>query len=77
MVISVNKQLHIKISDNLYTKVKRICDREYKSMSVLIKELLLEKIEDSLTPKQLIQLEKSRREFKQGKGSPWRAVKRG
>ncbi len=77
MVISVNKQLHIKISDNLYTKVRKICDHEYKSMSMLIKELLLEKVEDSLTTKQLAQLEKSRQEFKKGKGTSWRAVKRG
>ena len=77
MAISINKELLIKIPGDLYKKAKKICDREYKTMSMLVRELLLEKIQDQLSPKEIAVLEKSRQESKQGKGVPWRTVKRG
>ncbi|MCR4338149.1 MAG: hypothetical protein NUV91_10130 [Candidatus Omnitrophica bacterium] len=73
----MNKELLIRVPESLYLKAKKVCDREYKSMSALIRELLLEKIQDTLSIGELEMLDKSRKEFKEGKGVSWRSVKRG
>lgn len=77
MGIAINKEFLIKMPQDLYVKIKKICDKEYKSMPTLIRELLLEKIHDSLSKEELVMLEKSRKDFKAGKGISWRSVKRG
>ena len=77
MGIAINKEFLIKVPEGLYAKVKKVCDKEYKSMATLIRELLLEKIHDSLSKEELAMLEKSRKDFKEGKGIVWRSVKRG
>ena len=77
MSISMNKELLIRVPESLYLKIKKISGQEYKSMSALIRDLLFEKINDSLSSKELAMLEKSRQELKEGKGVSWRKVKRG
>ena len=77
MGIVMNKELLIRIPESLYSKAKRICGREYKSMSAMIRDLLVEKLNDTLSSQELALLEKSRQEFKKGKGVSWRSVKRG
>ena len=51
MAITMNKELLVRIPSSLYVKVKRVCQDEYKSMSALVRELLLEKVEESLSEK--------------------------
>jgi len=77
MGMAMTKELLIRVPENLYIKAKKVCDKEYKSMSALIRELLLEKIGDSLTLKEIAIIERSRREYKEGHGVPWKTIKRG
>jgi predicted DNA-binding protein len=73
----MNKELLIRLPSSLYTRVKAACDAEYKSISALVRELLLEKLDDSLTSEELAAIDKSRKQHLSGKSVNWRKVKRG
>ena len=73
----VNKEVPIRISPSLYQRVRRICKKEYKSVAVLVKELLLEKVNDNLTVRELKILDSESANFHKGKGINWREIKRG
>jgi len=77
MTITMNKELLIRIPASLYNKVRIVCKKEYKSMSALMRELLLEKMEDSLTASEMALVEKESKSFHAGKGTDWRKIKRG
>jgi len=77
MVTAMDKQLMIRIPSPLYKKIRRISSREYKSMSALVRELLREKVEESLTKQEMMAIEKESKLFHKGKGTNWRKVKRG
>ncbi len=77
MAIVMNKDLLIRVPEPLYQQAKKVCRREYKSLSALVRELLLERIQERLSPQENVMLAKSRKEFKEGKGVSWRTVKRG
>ncbi len=77
MSVTMDKELLVRIPSSLYAKVKKICASEYKSMSAMIRELFLEKVEENLGEKEMRLLEKQSKGFHKGKGTDWRKVKRG
>jgi len=77
MGATMNKELLVRVPLSLYERAKMLCEREYKSLSALIRELLLERLEDSLTTHEAASIRKARRAFHAGKGTNWRNVKRG
>ena len=77
MSLTMNKELLIRVPMSLYQRAKLLCEREYKSMSALVRELLLERLDDSLTKSEITSIKKSRRAFHAVKGTDWRKVKRG
>ncbi|MFH1776513.1 MAG: ribbon-helix-helix protein, CopG family [Candidatus Omnitrophota bacterium] len=77
MAITMNKELLIRLPASLYEKIKCLCDREYKSISALVRELLLEKVDETLTSEEIAHIEKESKLFYKGKGANWRKVKRG
>lgn len=77
MSITMDKELLIRIPSSLYVRVKRLSNREYKSISAMIRELLLERIEESMTEQELKLIEKESSDFHKGKGTDWRQAKRG
>ena len=77
MAISMNKELLIRMPESLYVQAKKICSKEYKSMSAFVRDLLVDRINDHFSAKEAAMLERSRKEFKEGKGVSWRSVKRG
>lgn len=77
MSIIMNKELLVRVPSSLYNRVKHLCRDEYKSISALIRELLIEKLEESLHEDELAVVEKASKDFHKGKGVDWRKVKRG
>jgi len=77
MSLIMNKELLIRVPLSLYQRAKLLCEREYKSISALVRELLLEKLDDTLTRSETTSIEKARRAFSASKGTNWRNVKRG
>ncbi|MBI5150154.1 MAG: hypothetical protein HZA28_05205 [Candidatus Omnitrophica bacterium] len=77
MAVTMNKELLIRMPAPLYNQVKKLCESNYKSLSSFVRELLVERLEDSLTAKELKEIAEGEREYLKGKGINWRTVKRG
>ncbi len=77
MSLTMNKELLIRMPASLYQKAKLLCEREYKSISALVRELLLEKLGDTLAQGETASIKKARKAFHAGKGTDWRNIKRG
>ena len=77
MTITMNKELLIRIPLSLYTRIKGISKDEYKSLSGLVRELLLEKVQETLGEEELKTIEIESKSFHKSGGTEWRKVKRG
>ncbi|MDP2922571.1 MAG: hypothetical protein Q8O30_02465 [Candidatus Omnitrophota bacterium] len=77
MSITMDKELLIRMPAPLYNRVKRLCAKQYKSLSAFVRELLLERLDDSLTAKEMEEIAEGEKQYLKGKGVNWRAVKRG
>jgi len=77
MAIIMNKELLIRMPAPLYNKVKKVCGHRYKSLSAFIRDLLIEGLDDYLTDEERKKVTQGEKEYLQGKGTSWRAVKRG
>ena len=73
----MDKELLVRMPKFLYKKAKELCKGEYKSMSSLVRELILEKLDDSFTAEELRTIEKARKQFHKGEGVNWKEMKRG
>ncbi len=70
----MNKKVLLSLPDDLYQNVKRLASRKYRSASSLIRESILEKIEDEFTPQELAIVEQGFRSIDAGKGADWRKI---
>ncbi len=77
MTVALRKDIVVRLPMPLYQKAKKICDGEYKTFAGFIRELIVEKVGDRLTPHEIEEGLKASRDFKAGKGVTWRKVKRG
>lgn len=77
MAITMSKELLIRIPEPLYRRVKKVCADEYKSMSAFVRELLKERVDETLSSEDWEDVQSARKEFKAGKSVSWRSVKRG
>ena len=73
----MSKELLIRMPEPLYRRVKKVCADEYKSMSAFVRELLKERLDETLTLEDWEDVNSARKEFKTGKSVSWRSVKRG
>ena len=77
MALTMDKELLIRLPKPLYDRIKLACGIEYKSISAFVRELLLERLDDSFSAQEISEIEKGRAAFTKGKGVNWRKVKRG
>lgn len=77
MSLIMNKELLIRLPASLYERTKRACAVEYKSVSAFVRELLLERLDDTLGVAEIKEVEKGRAAIRKGKGTSWRKIKRG
>lgn len=77
MSITMDRELLIRLPSPLYERVKTVCGRQYKSISSFVRELLLERLDDTLSASDLKEIEKGHKFLKQSKGVSWRKIKRG
>jgi len=77
MALTMDKELLIRLPSALYDKIRLVCGREYKSMSAMVRELLMERLADTISRSEMNEIEKGRAAFRKGKGAAWRKIKRG
>lgn len=77
MSVTMNKELLIRMPSSLYKETAKLCARRYVSVSSFIRELLIERIENSLTAEEEKIVAGGERQYLKGKGINWRKIKRG
>ena len=77
MAITMSKELLIRIPEPLYRRVKEASAHEYKSMSAFVRELLKERLDETMSSEDWDDVRAARNDFKSGKSIPWRSIKRG
>ena len=71
----MNKRIIVSFPDSLYQSIKSLAAREYCSISSLIRQSVLEKVEDELTPEEWAIVEQGLHDIDAGKGISWRDLK--
>ena len=74
--VTMDKELLIRMPTALYRRAKKLSQKEYKSISALVRELLLERLNDTLTPEESAIVKHESKLFHKGKGTNWRKIKR-
>ncbi len=77
MSAMMNKEFLIRMPSPLYKQTAKLCKKRYISISSFIRELLIEKLEDSLSLKEEEIIAEGEKQYLKGKGASWRKVKRG
>ena len=77
MSVMMNKELLIRMPSSLYEETVKLCRKKYMSISSFIRELIVEQIENSLTPEEEKIIAEGERQYLKRKGTNWRKVKRG
>lgn len=71
------KLIGVKMPVELARTLKGIAERQYKSVSTIIRELIVDYIEDELSLESWKIIERGRKEYREGKCAPWRDVLNG
>lgn len=77
MSVTMNKELLIRMPSSLYNETIKLCKKRYITISSFIRGLILEQIENSLTPGEEKTVAEGERQYLKGKGVSWRKVRRG
>lgn len=73
----MTKRILVNLPGKVYEGLKHLAKVEYKSISGVIRESVIEKLEDTFSKSEMDLIEKGRSEYREGKGVNWRTVKRG
>ena len=73
----MGKRVLVNLPAGLYSDLRQVASRELRSISSLIRESILHRLEESLSPAEKTLIERGHREFREGKGRNWRNVRRG
>ena len=73
----MTRRILVNLPGKVYEDIKRLAKAEYKSISAIIRESVIDRLEDKFSKSEMDLIEKGRSEYRQGKGVHWRAVKRG
>ena len=71
------KRVLVNLPVGLYNDLKQIASKELRSVSSLIRESVLHRVEETLSAADKTLIERGRKEFREGKGADWRKVRRG
>jgi len=77
MSVMMNKELLIRMPSSLYKETAKLCKKRYMTISSFIRELIIEQLENSLTPGEEKIVAEGERQYLKGKGTSWRRIKRG
>ena len=73
----MTKRILVNLPGKVYEDLKQLARTEYKSISGVIRESVIERLEGKFSKSETDLIEKGRSEYRQGKGINWRSVKRG
>lgn len=72
----MTKRILVSLPDQIYQALKKLAKVEYKSVSGIIRESVLERLDNGFSKSETDLIEKGRGEYRRNKGVNWRSVKR-
>ena len=72
----MDKRILISLPAKLYANIKKAASSHYQTVSGYIRESVVEKIQEELSPEEAAVIRASKNEIRRGKGTPWRKVRR-
>ncbi len=72
----MTKRILVSLPERIYQELKKLAKVEYKSVSGIIRESVLDRLDSGFSKSESDLIEKGRGEYRQGKGVNWRSVKR-
>ena len=73
----MTRRILVNLPSKLYLDLKHLAKVKYKSVSGIIRESIIDLLENEFSKSEKDLIEKGRNEYQRGQGTPWRAVKRG
>ena len=73
----MTRRILVNLPGQIYEDLKHLAKTEYKSVSGIIRESVIEKLQERLSKSEADFVEKGRSDYRRGKGVHWRSVKRG
>ena len=70
------KRVLVNLPAGLYNDLRHIASKELRSVSSLIRESILHRVEETFSPAEKTLIERGRKEFHEGKGTDWRKLRR-
>jgi len=77
MAVVMNKELLIRMPSSLYNETVKLCRKRYMSISSFVRELIIEQVENTLTPGEEKIVAEGERQYLKGRGVKWTKIKRG
>jgi len=71
------KRVLVNLPLGLYNDLRQLASKELRSVSSLIRESILHRVEETFSPAEKTLIERGRKEFREGRGTDWRKTKRG
>ncbi|OQA90969.1 MAG: hypothetical protein BWY26_01262 [Elusimicrobia bacterium ADurb.Bin231] len=71
------KLIEVEIPDKIARALEQIAEEQYKSISILVREMIVDYIEDELSIQSWKTIEKGRKEYREGEYTPWREALHG
>lgn len=73
----MTRRILVNLPGKVYEDLRHLAKTEYKSISGIIRESVIERLEGKFSKSEMDLIEKGRSEYRKGKGVNWRSVKRG
>ncbi len=71
------KRIIVSFPVSLYEDVREAAKRKFQSVTNYIRQSMLEKVGEEFSADELEQIDRGRKEFRSGRGTAWKSVKRG
>jgi metal-responsive CopG/Arc/MetJ family transcriptional regulator len=73
----MSKRILVNLPAKLLQSLKALAKSEYKSVSGIIRESIVDRLNDEFTANERNIIRKGQAEYREGKGVNWRSIKRG
>ena len=73
----MTRRILVNLPGKIYNDLKQLAKAEYKSISGIIRESVIDRLGERFSKSEMDLIEKGRSDYRRGKGVNWRSVKRG
>ncbi|MFH2138208.1 MAG: hypothetical protein ABII88_06820 [Candidatus Omnitrophota bacterium] len=72
----MDKRVLVSMPGKLYSNLAKLAKKDYMSIAAYIRQAVVEKMEDEISPEEQKMIDEARDEYRNGKGVNWSKIKR-